>query len=129
MDVVKVGLDGAYVAMARRMLQMFHQGDAKVGLDVAFVAMATHVCCKYMFQMFDLFQLRCCIYIAIPSASMTVLRNLCRAIRLHKVFVLLYSLSPAHRRVLSRTASSSSNTTTPSKFDAWLGPSTLYTRY
>jgi hypothetical protein len=33
--------------------------------------------------------LRRCIYIAVPCASMTVLPNLCFAIRLHKVFVLL----------------------------------------
>jgi hypothetical protein len=37
------------------MLQVFHLGVAKLYLDVAFITMATHVCCKCMFEMFDLF--------------------------------------------------------------------------
>jgi hypothetical protein len=33
----------------KRMLQVFY-------LDIAYVALTIHVCCKYMFQMFQLFQ-------------------------------------------------------------------------
>jgi hypothetical protein len=50
------------------MLQVFHVDVAKVDLDVAYVAMAIHVYCKLLFQMFQLFQTdvarilsRCCI--------------------------------------------------------------------
>jgi hypothetical protein len=51
-------------------------------------------------------QLRCCIYIAVPCASTTVLRNLCHTMCLHKVFVIesplpAPSLSPAHRPPLA----------------------------
>jgi hypothetical protein len=42
---------------------------AKVDRDVAYVAMTTHVYCKYLFQIFQLFQMyvaralsRCCIW-------------------------------------------------------------------
>jgi hypothetical protein len=37
------------------MLQVFHVDVAKVDLDVAYVAMAIHVYCKLLFQMFQLF--------------------------------------------------------------------------
>jgi hypothetical protein len=37
------------------MLQVLHTGVAKVDQDVAYVAIAIHVCCKRLFEMFDLF--------------------------------------------------------------------------
>jgi hypothetical protein len=37
------------------MLQVFHVYVAKVDRDVAYVAMVMHVCCKRLFQMFQLF--------------------------------------------------------------------------
>jgi len=46
--------------------------------------------------------LRRCIYITVPCASTTVLRNLCCAIRLHKVFVLLIGSSSSSYRYLRR---------------------------
>ena len=36
--------------------QMFQMYVLKVDLDVAYVAMAIQVCCKCMFQIFELFQ-------------------------------------------------------------------------
>ena len=51
------------------MLQVFHVDVAKVDRDITYVAMAIHVCCKRLFQMFQLFQMdvarvlsRCCVY-------------------------------------------------------------------
>ena len=34
------------------MLQVFHLDVVKIDLDVAYVAIAIHVCCKCIFQMF-----------------------------------------------------------------------------
>jgi hypothetical protein len=39
----------------RYMLQEFHLDIVKADLDVSYVAMAIHVCCKCIFQMFQLF--------------------------------------------------------------------------
>jgi hypothetical protein len=43
-------------ACCKRMLQMFYVDVAKVDRDVAYVTMAIHVCCKCLFQLFQLFQ-------------------------------------------------------------------------
>ena len=60
------------------MFQVFHVDVAKVDRDVAYVAMTIHVCCKRLFQLFQLFQTdvarvlsRCCIcftHVAIVSS-------------------------------------------------------------
>ena len=63
------------------MFQVFHTDVAKVDRDAAHVVIAIHVCFKYMFQMFHLFQRnvasvlsrccksrsRCCIYMHVAS--------------------------------------------------------------
>jgi hypothetical protein len=38
------------------MLQVFRVDVAKVDWDVAYVVMAINICCKHLFQMFQLFQ-------------------------------------------------------------------------
>jgi hypothetical protein len=52
---------------------VFHLGVAKVDLDVTFVVIATHVCCKCMFEMFDLFQK----YVTIASSRCCKSRSGC----------------------------------------------------
>ena len=47
------------------MLQVFHLDVVKVDLDVAYVAMAIHACFKHIFQVFHLFQT----YVASVSSS------------------------------------------------------------
>jgi hypothetical protein len=42
------------------MLQVFYMDVAKVDLDVAYVAVALHVCCPRLFQLFHLFFDVCC---------------------------------------------------------------------
>jgi hypothetical protein len=54
------------------MLQLFHLDVAKLDLDVAF-AIASHVYCKYMFEMFHLFQT----YVASVSSRCCKSRSRC----------------------------------------------------
>ena len=44
------------------MLHAFHLDVAKVDRDVAHVAVVVHVCCKYLFQMFQLFSPGCVLF-------------------------------------------------------------------
>ena len=44
----------------RLILQMFHLDIVKVDLDIAYVAMAIHTCFKTMFQVFHMFSDVCC---------------------------------------------------------------------
>jgi hypothetical protein len=61
------------------MLQVFYIGITKVDHNVAHVAMAIHVYCKYLFNMFYLFQM--------PVASVS--SECCKCfIRILKVFIL-----------------------------------------
>jgi hypothetical protein len=68
-----------YFRCFRGTLQVFHVDVAKVDRDVTHVAMAIHICVKFMFLMFHLFQLyvasvssvccksryECCIYMQV----------------------------------------------------------------
>jgi hypothetical protein len=47
------------VSGVSRTLQVFYLDVAKLDLDVAYVAMAIHVCFKRMFQVFRLFSVAC----------------------------------------------------------------------
>ena len=56
----------------RLMLQIFHLDVAKVDVDVAYVAMAIHACFKTMFQVFHLFSDVYCkyfIWMYVPNVS------------------------------------------------------------
>ena len=54
------------------MLQLCLFGCCKVDLDVPCVTMASHVCCKFIFQMFNLFSNACCNCFSLDVAKLVL---------------------------------------------------------
>jgi energy-converting hydrogenase Eha subunit C len=62
-----------------RMLHVFY-------LDIAYVAMAIHVCCKYIFQMFQLFHLNAaCFYLDVAHVAVAICVY-CKCIQMFHMF-------------------------------------------
>ena len=72
--------------MFQRFIASVSHRCAKVNRDVAYVAMAIHVCCKCIFQMFQLFSSGCCmcVYVDVAKVDWDVLYV---ATRMLKAFV------------------------------------------
>jgi energy-converting hydrogenase Eha subunit C len=55
-------------------------------LDIAYVAMAIHVCCKYIFQMFQLFHLNAaCFYLDVAHVAVAICVY-CKCIQMFHMF-------------------------------------------